>query len=630
MSFSRPRRISQNAVRAGLAALAACGLAACTQEAEPSRSPAGRGGGSDTSGLPSDTPTPGGASTDDGGRVEDDGTITLASERACDVIVAGGSTAALSAAIAAAEEGARTCLVEPTDWIGGQITASGVPAIDWAWHRVFDGTGAVWVDVARVARQPENMPPILRDATTATGNPGGCWVSRNCFEPLAFLDTHLRPHESRLQGTLTVLRNAVVKRVERDDIARTIRSVTVVQRTPREGVAAGGYDVLPSVDLADWYDERPSARYTKALVRLSAGPRFASRAVFIDATEWGELLALAGAPYVQGVEPNENERASNDRCGQAITFGFAQTLRADPIDEPDVQGDTNAIGYGEFTGRADAWPLIWRYRRLRTATANPNAPPSVGDVTLQNWGWDTSRKTGGNTYAFAPYLLDRASTDAQRADWRGGVDLAVFAAAERRAYGFHLWFRDQAPGIEPRRITLDRSVLGTAHGLSKLPYVRDSRRSIGHQGFVLTLSDLRGAPPARTGFPFPDRVATGAYAADLHPLEGCAYPNLGRADDVLPYFIPFRALTNATYDNLLVAGKTMAQTFNASRATRVHPVEWASGTAAGTAAAMMARSVLGTPEVLARIGELQTRVASKTPIDWLVDGVRYPTAVPRR
>ena len=50
----------------------------------------------------------------------------------CDVIVAGGTTAALATALTAAREGARTCLLEPTDWPGGQLTASGVPAIDYA------------------------------------------------------------------------------------------------------------------------------------------------------------------------------------------------------------------------------------------------------------------------------------------------------------------------------------------------------------------------------------------------------------------------------------------------------------------------------------------------------------------
>ena len=45
----------------------------------------------------------------------------------CDVLVAGGSTSALAAALTAAEadENVTVCLAEPTDWPGGQMTSSG-------------------------------------------------------------------------------------------------------------------------------------------------------------------------------------------------------------------------------------------------------------------------------------------------------------------------------------------------------------------------------------------------------------------------------------------------------------------------------------------------------------------------
>ena len=71
---------------------------------------------------------------------------------ACDVVIVGGTTAAFAAAIASAAEGVETCLIEPTDWVGGQLTASAVvtpslqflfdsfsvqPAIDFAWHTVW-------------------------------------------------------------------------------------------------------------------------------------------------------------------------------------------------------------------------------------------------------------------------------------------------------------------------------------------------------------------------------------------------------------------------------------------------------------------------------------------------------------
>eukprot|EP01052_Picozoa_sp_SAG31_P030686 SAG31_NODE_3169_length_4591_cov_7.118655_2_plen_143_part_00 len=47
----------------------------------------------------------------------------------CDVVVVGGSVAGLSAAVTSAKEGANTCLLEPTDMLGGQMTANGIPAL---------------------------------------------------------------------------------------------------------------------------------------------------------------------------------------------------------------------------------------------------------------------------------------------------------------------------------------------------------------------------------------------------------------------------------------------------------------------------------------------------------------------
>ena len=98
-----------------------------------------------------------------------------ASRKYCDVIIAGGSTAAIAAAVASADVGARTCLVEPTEWIGGQLTASGVSAVDWAWHKV----GAL--DVGAADKAAVNVTPsffAMMEATVATSAPGSSSCSR--------------------------------------------------------------------------------------------------------------------------------------------------------------------------------------------------------------------------------------------------------------------------------------------------------------------------------------------------------------------------------------------------------------------------------------------------------------------
>lgn len=535
-----------------------------------------------------------------------------------DVVIAGGTTAALAAAITAHDEGARVALLEPTDWVGGQLTASGVPAVDEAWHKAIDPeTGEVLVDVAAVARDPRNMTPLFRDMLLAIGNPGRGWVSRFCFEPRDLLENHLEPLLAARSERLHVYLNTVVKSVQLGADGRRIAGLTAIRRTPRPGVQAGGYDVLPSDDLPDWYAAEDSPRFTKQVHQFAAADDERAT-VFIDATEWGELLVLADAPYRVGVESSETSPECNEQCGQATVYGFVQELHAEATEDWAPAPAVDHLGFGSYMDRPDAWAQIWTYRRLRGSAPEPRP----GDLSLQNWGYSSRLGHGGNDYPFGYLLLDRAASAAQRGDWQGGVDRDVMAAAEQRAYGWHQWFKAHAPeGIDPRQITLSRTVLGAAHGLSKLPYIRDTRRSVGVDGFVLKYDDL--APPLRngTGTKFADRVALGAYPGDVHPLAGCDYPeHVHELETTLPFYIPLRALTNEGVDNLLVAGKTMAQTFLANSATRLHPIEWSSGTAAGVAAAMMGRDAGSSRELLEQTGNVQRRVRNYTPIDYQTGG----------
>ncbi|MEO0529972.1 MAG: FAD-dependent oxidoreductase, partial [Planctomycetota bacterium] len=468
-----------------------------------------------------------------------------------DVVIAGGSTAALAAAFSAAEEGATVALLEPTDWIGGQLTASGVPAIDEAWHKIrlprpehaaapHAGDGRVLLDVAQIARDPANMTPFFRDALAAIGNPGGGWVSRYCFEPLKLLDGFLRPRERELADRLTVYRETIVKQVETD--GRRITAIVAIRRTPREGV--DGYDRLPSEGLDDWYLAEDSPRFTKQTLRFEG-------AIFIDATEWGEVLALADAPYLQGAEPSEDALTGDDQMGQSIVYGFVQRMHHQtvktyrtPVEPDDIPG---GVGYGAYADRADAWPMIWTYRRL--LGSGKDATP--GELSLQNWSYYDERGEGGNDYPFRYLFLSHDETAAQRSDWRGGVDLAALAGAEQRAYAWHDWFRRVAPdGIDSDQITLAGDVFGTRHGLAKLPYIRDTRRSIGIDGFTIKFDDLigdieDGELSRTTGTVFRDRVALGAYPADIHPLVGYEYPpHVLENHPTLPFYVPIRALTN--------------------------------------------------------------------------------------
>lgn len=567
----------------------------------------------------------------------------ITNARNCRVVIAGGTTAALAAALASATEGVNTCLLEPTDWIGGQLTASGVPAIDEAWLKVKDASGAVVYDIAGLARDPRNMTPALRDMLAATGNPGKCWVSRYCFAPFPFLRDRLMSAEAR-QGKLFVFRNTVVKSVVADRAAKKIRSLTAIARTAKPGVTWGGYDVLPSdpqYGVRDWYSPADSTHFSKRTLSFDL-----EGAVFVDATEWGEVLALSKADYVQGIDKTDGSLDTVDTCGQATVFDLAEKLVGAPTDERGIPEGTaeSRASYSLSTPSTKTeqqqWETVFRYRRIIAGGSDATVTVTVGDVTVQNW-------FPGNDYPFGYLFASKAKTAAEvdSGNWVGGIDYATLAGAERHALGWHRWFAEKGASLPtPRHVQLARDVFGTAHGLAKMPYIRDTRRSVGFdvdargvplldRSFVMKMSDIGGPVTQKTGKRFSDRVAIGVYTADVHPIRGCSMPahtttewHSGRADQptVLPGFIPFRALTNRTYLNLLVAGKTMAQSFMVNAALRLHPIEWSSGTAAGVAAAFMANEGRNSAQVYGRLPDLQTKVRAYTPIEWTIGGAPLP------
>src|SRR5262245_27347082 len=91
---------------------------------------------------------------------------------ACEILIAGGGTGGVAAAIAAGRAGRRVVLLEETDWLGGQLSAQGVSALDE--HEHIESVGGTRSYYA------------LRNAIRAhygQRNPGNCWVTRLAFEP---------------------------------------------------------------------------------------------------------------------------------------------------------------------------------------------------------------------------------------------------------------------------------------------------------------------------------------------------------------------------------------------------------------------------------------------------------------
>ena len=462
----------------------------------------------------------------------------------CDVLIAGGSLASLAAAVAAANASlalaaaggsaaaASVCLLEITDWLGGQATASATSAID---------LGATW------AAFPCNMNGVFASGLTSPAlgpesfNPGACTVSTKCFMPGLFVSWADALVASL--PNLRVYRSTAVRAVGRDAASGRVSSVTAVRRSPTPA-HPGGWDRLLSAALPDWFSVNDSAFFTKEVLTFAVPPA----GVVIEATEFGDVLLLGNLNVTQGGEEVESSPLpARESCGQATTVCFYASWGTEPAPSPDPwpKGSDGGHVIHFYDSAADLnHSLTWR--RSRASDCSDDMTPRRGDVALLNQNNDED-------YAYLFMPIDEARATAAMDTYAGGVDLTALAIAEARSYYFYGILRDALPHFLPAAVgffTLNASVAGTETGLAKMPYLRDTRRAAaGIGGFRLchdfaspngtgpgpvgcgTDSDRedaarhhRDAAPA-VGYQWNDTVATGSYDFDIHRLLSCKLPD---------------------------------------------------------------------------------------------------------
>lgn len=595
----------------------------------------------------------------------------------CDVLVAGGGMSGVAASYEALLQGKTVCLTEITDWVGGQVSSQGTSALDETvgqrTRRYFPRGYLQFRDtlLAEAEKQvKKTLPKALR--------PGDCWVSDVCFLPLQgdrILMSMLQSAEKQGRGKLHWLPNTVIKSLQTQENGETelITSATAIQHTPQPN--APPLNSLPlSQTLLDSYNPEDSALFRKTQWTLQPANQ---RWIVIEATETGELLALADVPYRLGIDPRSTVNPSSssvegDRyCTQAITYTFAMAATATP-QTPTMPGFYPQ--YEPFYSLdkqryADAPALVFTYRRIWSQvpgaterTINP------GDISMQNWG-------GGNDYgpgtAADNLLLTReqllATGQLTPNQWQGGYRVESLRRAEELALGYFYWWvmgttdSKLGPG---KKQPMDQvqllqgldTPMGTQHGLSKFPYIRESRRIIGRpsyahpEGFTIdeidiSRQDFRGdyyrttlsgenyrhlitrlsglntlavitdkmsvaeVPLRSRSRLYHDSVGIGQYPIDFHPCFLESPPekpgNIERpgerqgAGRTYPYQVPLRAMIPQRIDNLIVTGKSIATSHISSASYRVHAYEWSTGAAAGTTAAFVLDRNLLPPQLIA-------------------------------
>jgi hypothetical protein len=498
----------------------------------------------------------------------------------CDILVAGAGTGGVAAALQAAGRGHTVCLTEETSWIGGQITAGGVSALDEnRFIEISGGTRNYQEMRRRIRDYYRRNYRLSREASTEEYlNPGACYVSPLCFEPkagLQVLEEMLAPHSSRIR---LLLRSKVVALDVHEGV---IRSALVYR-----------------------FDE---CKFVKAL------PRFV-----LDATETGELLPLAGVPFVAGSEAKSETgephaaAEANSGCVQSFTYPFAIDVRpgenhrvAKPPEYEkfrDGQPFSLRIHYNtEFGWKGDVsyrmfgddppvpnnmspGPfLAWRRLLAARNFAGPNPP---GDLALINWPRQDYHSES---------LLDRTPLDTAR----------VLQQAKRVSLAFLYWLqtdlpRDDGKGHGYPELRLRPDVMGTEDGLSRTPYIREARRIVG-EGRVVEQDIVAEYQTGARARWFGDSIGTGFYMVDIHP---CGANERGRMMMPRPFQIPLGTLIPKKVSNLLAAGKNIGVTHLTNGAFRLHPIEWNVGEAAAVLASLQLRNGARPP-----VAEVQKELA---------------------
>ena len=285
--------------------------------------------------------------------------------------------------------------------------------------------------------------------------------------------------------------------------------------------------------------ERRVASVTFANVR-SGALRTLSAPFIVDATDDGDVAALAGARYDVG-----RQDTGLGEQTQAVTLMF--TLGGVDWQTLARTYDVRRFGAGGVVGRR-AWGYSSVVRDYR---------PLAASVVVRDLNFG---------------LLPDGSLSVNAIDATGvdGLDPAELDAArrvsEREAYRLATFLSARLPGFAAAHVT----------AFAPDVYVRETRHIAGLER--LTTQDVwSGSVPA-------DSIGLASYPIDLHPVDPADEPAFAPVRHV--YGIPFGTLVPRGLTNVVLAGPAISASHLASGSARVIPTTIEEGEAAGIACAV--------------------------------------------
>jgi hypothetical protein len=622
----------------------------------------------------------------------------------CDILVVGGGLSGVATAYEALLAGRTVCLTEITDWLGGQISAQGTSALDerpTQRAKLYYSRGYLELR-KRIERKYGKL------------NPGDCWVSDSCFMPKdghEILSSMLKDAERKGKGKLQWFPNTVIKELNISSDGKIINNAIAIQHKPAPNAPPLNTFTL-SQSIQDAYTYLNSSRFTKTIIRLA--PKQAQKGnvpnwYVVDASETGEIVGLADVPYRLGIdarsylEPSSSSATNDPYCTQGFTYTFAMEATKEP------QKQTMPPFYMQYSPyysyelqRLASFPLVFTYRRIWSPRRGEEmkfggvtfTAPVPGDISMQNWTWGNDYRPGTakDNLIYTREQL-KATGQLNPGGWLGGLRVETLRRGEENALGYYYWLTAgttdsqlgndvKQPQPNNRFLSGLDSPMGTAHGLSKYPYMREGRRIIGRpswgapQGFsiwevdisrrnyddeyyrkTLSPAEYRRLKATLAGLEalsvlsgqqrpenvarrtrstiFPDAIGIGHYAIDFHPCMTKSPPeapgNTERegerrgAGQAYPFQIALRAMIPQKIDNLLVGGKSIATSHIAAAAYRVHSFEWSAGAAAGTTAAFALKNNIAPYQLVDELPKIEPQLLK---LQQLLKNNGNPTAFP--
>jgi len=508
-----------------------------------------------------------------------------------DVVVYGGTSGGITAAVAAARLGHRVLLIEPGRHVGG-LTSGGLGATDMGKQETIGGLSR---EFYRRVKVHYNDPSKWK-----FGRPDEFRSARH--DPAEDVMFYFEPH--------------VAEEIYRDLLREAKVDVMLGERLDlRQGVRKNG----ARIDA----------------VRMESGRSFRGR-VFIDATYEGDLMAKAGVPYMIGREANaefgETHNGNQPHLLRRRPAPSAHDFRraVDPYVRPGDRSSGLIFGVqdggaGE-AGAADSRVQAYCFRLCLTDVPENRVPfPRPADYNPANYelvlryflsarmlpeypdGGEIEHPVLGNNLTKQPHvvIMPNRKSDSNNKDPVGFNLVAGNYAYPEGDYATRekiirdhvswqqglAWFVAHDPRV-PEKFRAPMRDWGLArdeftdngHWPHQL-YVREARRMRG--AFVMTQHHCDGTAPV------PDSIGMGSYAMDSHNVRRYVDENghvrtegtigLGLRE---PYGIAYSALTprKEHCTNLLVP-VCLSATHVAYGSIRMEPVFMLLGHSAGAAAA---------------------------------------------